>query len=228
MLPIVCIVGHSGAGKTGLIERLIGELRRRGRRVAVLKHTCEAFDMDREGKDTWRYARAGCESVAIVGPHGSAVLKQAPRSATLDEALLVAGAGADVLLVEGLHDSPWPKIEVRRAGDDRGPRCRPEELLAVVSDEPLDVACRRFAPGETGPIADLIEETVAERACGGATAFVNGARVALGSFTQRVISRTILGLLSALKGIGRIRTASVWIRAETESIRDPEGPEHDG
>lgn len=227
MLPIICIVGNSGSGKTTLIERLIGELGRRGRRVAIFKHTCEAFDMDRPGKDTWRYAQAGCESLAIVGPHGSAVLKSGPREGALEEALAVAGAEADVVLVEGLHDSPWPKIEVHRSGDERGLRCKPEELLALVSDGPLEAGCRRFSPDEIGPAADLIEETLAGQAPGGATLLVNGGPVPLGSFTQRMVSRTILGLLSALKGIGRIRTVSVWIRSEPGSIRDPEGPEED-
>lgn len=227
MLPVVCIVGHSGSGKTTLIEGLIPELRSRGRRVAVFKHTCEAFEMDRPGKDTWRYARAGCESLAIVGPHGSAVLKSGLREGALEEALAVAGIEADVVLVEGLHDGPWPKIEVCRSGDDRGPRCRSEDLLALVGDGAPDAACLRFSPDETGPIADLIEETLAAQPPGGATLLVNGAPVPLGWFTQRIVSRTILGLISALKGIGRIRTASVWIRAETGSIRDPEGPEED-
>lgn len=225
MLPIVCIVGHSGSGKTTLIEALLGELRRRGRRVAVFKHTSKAFDMDRSGKDTWRYARAGCESLAIVGPHGSAVLKSGLREGALEEALVVAGIDADIVLVEGLHDSPWPKIEVSRGGEDRGLRCRPEELLALVGDGEPAAGCRRYSPDDTGPIADLIEATAAGQAAGGATLLVNGAHVPLGSFTQRIVSRTILGLISALKGIGRIRTASVWIRAETGDIRDPEGPE---
>ena len=227
MLPIVCIVGQSGSGKTTLIERLIAELRRRGRRVAVLKHTCEAFDVDRPGKDTWRYAQAGCASLAIVGPHGSAVLKSGPRAGALDEALLAAGAEADVLLVEGLHDRPGPRIEVHRRGDERGLRCRPEELLAVVSDEPLKAGCRRFSPDETGPIADLILETIAAQAPGGAALLVNGAAIPLGSFTQRIISRTILGMLSSLQGIGVIRTVSVWIRADSRPVREPEAPPED-
>jgi molybdopterin-guanine dinucleotide biosynthesis protein B len=227
MLPVVCIVGHSGSGKTTLIENLVVELRRRGRRVALLKHTCEAFDMDRPGKDTWRYAEAGCDSLAIVGPHGSAVLKRGERAGALDEALAAAGAEADILLVEGLHDSSWPKIEVRRPGSDRGLRCRPEELLAIVGEGPPEVACPCLSPERTEAIADLIEKTIAESPSGGAELLVNGAPVPLGSFTGKILSLTLLGLLSSLKGVGRIRTATVWIRAESEAIPDPQSPERD-
>ena len=76
MIPTLSIVGHSNSGKTTLIERLIGELKRRGRRLAVVKHTGGPFDMDRPGKDTWRYAEAGCDAIAILGPERSVILER--------------------------------------------------------------------------------------------------------------------------------------------------------
>jgi molybdopterin-guanine dinucleotide biosynthesis protein B len=214
VLPIVCIVGHSGAGKTTLVERLIGELRRRGIRVAALKHTRDDFDMDRSGKDTWRYSQAGCESVAILGRERYAVLKHHRRDAPLEEVLPILGADADLVVVEGLHEGAAPKIEVHRAALERELRCKAEELVAVVTDEPLEIGCRQFSPDQVGALATFLEEEIMAPAAGGTALAVNGKPVSLGSFTQRIIASTLLGMVSALKGIGRIRTISVSIRTQ--------------
>jgi molybdopterin-guanine dinucleotide biosynthesis protein B len=225
VLPIVTIAGHSKSGKTTLIERLIAELKRRGRRVAVVKHTCEEFDMDRPGKDTWRYAQAGCESVAILGPQRSAVLKRHERRPPLEEVMLAVGGEADLVLVEGFHDAPAPKIEVHRSDLGRGLRCDPEDLLAVVTDEPLEVDCRRFSPDEIGAIADFIEEKIVSPASGGTELLVNGDPVPLRSFAQQIIARTVVGMVSSLKGVDEIRSVSVSIRTETGAPRKREAPE---
>jgi GTPase SAR1 family protein len=55
MIPIVSIVGHSDAGKTTLIEKLIAELTRRGYRVATIKHDAHCFEIDHPGKDSYRH-----------------------------------------------------------------------------------------------------------------------------------------------------------------------------
>jgi molybdopterin-guanine dinucleotide biosynthesis protein MobB len=49
--PIVSIVGYSGSGKTTLVEKMIPELKRRGWRVATIKHNRHGFEIDHEGKD---------------------------------------------------------------------------------------------------------------------------------------------------------------------------------
>ena len=59
MIPAIAIAAYSGTGKTTLIERLLPALRSRGLRVAVVKHDGHRFDIDREGKDSWRFTQAG-------------------------------------------------------------------------------------------------------------------------------------------------------------------------
>lgn len=68
MLPIVCIVGKSNVGKTTLLEGLITELKRRGHRVATVKHDVHGFEIDQPGKDSWRHAQAGSDAVVISSP----------------------------------------------------------------------------------------------------------------------------------------------------------------
>ena len=65
MTPYFSFVAWSGTGKTTYLERLIAELKRRGLRLGVIKHDAHEFQLDREGKDSWRFARAGADAVAV-------------------------------------------------------------------------------------------------------------------------------------------------------------------
>src|SRR5437773_10405425 len=65
MPPILCFVGRSNSGKTTLIERLIPELVKEGYRLATIKHAGHGFNMDTEGKDSWRHKQAGAKTVVI-------------------------------------------------------------------------------------------------------------------------------------------------------------------
>ena len=62
-VPILSFVGRSNSGKTTLIERVIPELVRAGYKVATVKHAGHGFDLDTEGKDSWRHKQAGASSV---------------------------------------------------------------------------------------------------------------------------------------------------------------------
>jgi molybdopterin-guanine dinucleotide biosynthesis protein B len=213
MIPVVAIVGHSKSGKTTLIEGLIAEFRRRGRRVAAIKHCHGGFDLDRPGKDSWRYAEAGCESITILGPRRSAVLKQHDPEYAFTEIVNVAAGNADIVLVEGLSSGPYPKIEVHRSELGKGLRCEHSDLIAVVTDEPLQTDCKQFSPQEVGALAGFIEEEAAGRPESRTALRINGQAVPLGSFTQSIIANTIRGMVSSLKGVGEISTVSVLIGA---------------
>ena len=72
---IISFVGFSGSGKTTFIEQLIKEIKRRGFSVAVIKHDAHRFQMDKEGKDTYRFYEAGSDCVAISSEEKLAVIK---------------------------------------------------------------------------------------------------------------------------------------------------------
>ena len=57
--PVFIFVGHSGSGKTTLIEKLLPELTARGLHLATIKHAHHKVELDNEGKDSWRYKKAG-------------------------------------------------------------------------------------------------------------------------------------------------------------------------
>ena len=76
MIPVVSIVGKSNSGKTTLLEKLIPELKRRGYRVATVKHDTHGFEVDQPGKDTWRLAQAGADAVVISSSDKLALIKR--------------------------------------------------------------------------------------------------------------------------------------------------------
>jgi molybdopterin-guanine dinucleotide biosynthesis protein MobB len=157
-MPVVLsVVGRSNSGKTTLLESLIPELKRRGYRVAVVKHSMRGFDLDQPGKDSWRLTEAGSDAVVLSAPHKVALIKNVVREATLEELLAVIGDDCDLILLEGFKHSNAPKIEVHRKvlGDLV---CPPEELSAVVTDEPLNVAAPQFSVDQRVALADLIED----------------------------------------------------------------------
>ena len=85
MIPIISIVGKSDSGKTTLIEKLVPELTRRGYRVATVKHDIHGFEVDREGKDSWRHKQAGAHTVVISSPQKIALIRDVEKDLTLDE-----------------------------------------------------------------------------------------------------------------------------------------------
>jgi molybdopterin-guanine dinucleotide biosynthesis protein MobB len=157
-IPTICVVGRSGVGKTTLLENLIRELKRRGYRVATVKHHHQpGLEIDQPGKDSWRHAQAGSDFVVIVAPDKLASIRRVEREPTLDE--VVAGiSGVDVILVEGYKWANRPKIEVMRAERSLEPVCAPDELLAIASDvigPSYDVP--HFNLDDAAGLANLIE-----------------------------------------------------------------------
>jgi molybdopterin-guanine dinucleotide biosynthesis protein MobB len=166
-MPVVLsFVGPSNSGKTTLLTNLIPELKRRGHRVAVAKHSMGDLDLDQPGKDSWRLARAGSDAVVASGPHTLTLIKKVERDPTLEEVLSMVGDDYDLVLVEGFKRSRVPKVEVHRRIQG-GLVCSPEELFAVVTDEPLDIPVPQFSVEQGEALADLIEDRLLASASGG-------------------------------------------------------------
>ncbi len=159
MLPIVCIVGASDSGKTTFLEKLIGELRRRNYRVGTVKHDVHGFEMDREGKDSWRHRRAGANSVAICSPDQVASIRSTEEEMSLDELAGHFFWKEDILLAEGFKRSRFPKIEVFRSAIASSPVCSPQNnLIGIVTDDHVDLDVPRFSFAEVEKVADFIEK----------------------------------------------------------------------
>jgi molybdopterin-guanine dinucleotide biosynthesis protein B len=153
--PIITFVGKSGTGKTTLLEKLIPELKGRGLRLAVLKHDAHHFDMDKPGKDTYRFTAAGADVVTISNAEKFALIEQPPQELSLEE-IISRLPEVDLVLVEGYKKNPYPKIEVHRACLNRPLLSDPGQLLAVMTDEPLDISAPQLGLEDVAGCAQVI------------------------------------------------------------------------
>lgn len=134
--------GWSGSGKTTLIERLLPLARARGLSVSLIKHTHHGFDIDKPGKDSFRFREAGAHEVLLAGAQRWALMHELRDEVepSLEDHLRRL-APVDLVLVEGFKSAGLPKIEVHRPAlgkpfiHDAFPG-----VLAIASDAPVQIA----------------------------------------------------------------------------------------
>ncbi|MCX7635906.1 MAG: molybdopterin-guanine dinucleotide biosynthesis protein B [Syntrophales bacterium] len=157
-VPVVAVVGKSNSGKTTVIEGVIGVLVGRGWRVGTIKHSRHGFTIDHEGKDSWRHRRAGARITVLASPRQVAVVRDTDGDLEIAELCGRFMDDVDIVIVEGFKVNPFPKIEVYRSALNRpllyGSAA---ELMAVMSDVPLDVAVPCLNIDRVEELADLIE-----------------------------------------------------------------------
>jgi molybdopterin-guanine dinucleotide biosynthesis adapter protein len=159
MIPIVSIVGKSGAGKTTLLEKLIPELKRRSYRVATIKHDAHQFEIDHPGKDSYRHFHAGADWTIIGSPAKLALVRRLDRELTLDEiAALITDV--DIILTEGYKREAHRRIEVSRRERTTELISKPEELLAIATDYPIELDVPVYDLDDAAGLVDLIEREV--------------------------------------------------------------------
>jgi len=117
MNRVIGVAGFKNAGKTTLVERLVAELTGRGHLISTVKHAHHSFDIDHEGRDSFRHRKAGASEVAVVSRHRWAIIHESrgAEEPTLDD-MLAKLAPCDLVIVEGYKRDSHDKIEVRNLG----------------------------------------------------------------------------------------------------------------
>lgn len=155
-VPIISFVGRSNSGKTTLIERVIPELVQAGYRVATVKHAGHGFDLDTEGKDSWRHKRAGASSVIVMSRGSLAMFADVPEEMKVEEIRdRFLDASYDLIIAEGWKSEGYLKIVVIREQVGEVP-VSPDGLLAVVSDKPIDLPVPVLDLNDVTGVAALI------------------------------------------------------------------------
>ncbi len=163
-IPILAVAAFSGTGKTTFLEKLIRKLTAEGMKIAVLKHDGHDFEADKEGKDTWRFAKAGARQVILLSDTKTVSWNYHHRDVM---PVINSVEDADLILIEGLKQWDFPKILLFRKASQKPPAMDPKTDMPVmiVSDvsnwpgvncpilgldeiEKAAYYCRKYAKGE--------------------------------------------------------------------------------
>ena len=154
---IITIVGKSDSGKTTLLEKLIRILAERGYKIGTVKHAHGGFQMDMEGKDSWRHRNAGADATLLIADSTVALVKNdvSPDKDKMQKYL----DGMDLILAEGFKRHSLPKIEIFRMGSGhKEPMFLSDStLIAFVTDSDYKPEVPVFGLEEIGELADFIE-----------------------------------------------------------------------
>jgi cyclic pyranopterin phosphate synthase len=153
-IPVFAFAAYSGTGKTTIIERVVRALKEKGLRLAVLKHDGHRFEIDREGKDSWRFTQAGADITILSSQEKTAYMEQRPLSL---KALLAMVHDVDLILVEGYKNEGLPQIGIARKATGKGFTAPLDRFMAVITDlEDVDVNVPRFDLDDTQGVTEFI------------------------------------------------------------------------
>jgi len=119
----------------------------------------------------------------------------------------------DVILTEGFKSSNYPKIEVHRHNQGKELITDPEQLLAVVTHEPIEVKVPQFSRDDIPGIAHLIEKTIVSRQKeNDIDLVVNGKYMPISPSLKDLLARTIAAMIPAPPGDGEIKSLHFSLR----------------
>lgn len=154
---VVAVSGVKNSGKTTFLVKLVRELTGRGKRVVVIKHDGHDFQADVEGTDTWRMLEAGAYGTCIYSKNKWMSVKKEENVNA--EEMILRFPEADIILIEGLKHSSFPKFELVRKGVSNHSVCNPDTLLALVTDTELEIpGVLSLGMEDISVCADIIEK----------------------------------------------------------------------
>ena len=163
-IPVLGFAAYSGTGKTTLLEKVVLELKKKGLRIAGIKHDGHDFDIDHEGKDSWRFSQAGADISIVASAKKVAYMEQ--RSMEFSQVISMV-TDVDLILVEGYKREPISQIGICRRETGKGFTAGLERYVAVVTDleereliemEGAAIQRPKFAFDEAEKIAEFIVE----------------------------------------------------------------------
>ena len=218
-MRVFAVSGVHHSGKTTTIEHLIRELVGRGYSVGTVKSVHrERFSIDRAGTNTDRHRTAGATAVAARSDAQTAIM----WSGRLDYDEILRLYDTDWVIIEGAHREAYPRIVAAGTEHHIEQRFDGSTFLICGSVAQRLDSWRGVpvmdATTRAKEVVDLLERSVPEydRPKEGQAAQrtlepgpeerfevevrVDGEELHLAPFVQDFVSRTVLGMLSSLKG----------------------------
>ncbi len=187
------IYGKSDTGKTTLITKLVSQLTKQGYKIATIKQTKKAISLDSVNKDTWRHHKAGAELVVFSSCCETDFLLYKVLN-TSEIIRRISSFGCyDLILVEGADDLDIPKIQLGTG------KKRDNTIISYKGDieEILILITREL---KKKPLVPHLNVTV------------NGKNIPLTEFPKQMITKTIVGMLTSLKGVQNINEVTIELR----------------
>lgn len=129
---IVVVCGVKNSGKTTLLVKLVETLTKRNVKTAVIKHDGHDFACDIPETDSDKLKKAGAYGTAVYSKNRIFLHKD--REEERAEDLIKLFPDAEIIFIEGLKSSSYPKIEVVRKAISETPSSNPEGRFLVVTD----------------------------------------------------------------------------------------------
>lgn len=146
------VAGLPSGGET-FVEGLIGELKNRGWRVAHVVRSLAAPPATAEARPQ------GADTSVLVEPERLTVSRAIDRDAALDAAMDVVREGYDIVVGQNFGFAIAPRILMTRRVQE-GFNLGLPNVVAYLSDTPLDVAIPHFTAVDTKAVADFVELTL--------------------------------------------------------------------
>jgi molybdopterin-guanine dinucleotide biosynthesis protein MobB len=162
-IPLLGFAASSGTGKTTLLTQLIPLLKAKNLQIAVIKHSHHNFEIDHEGKDSFRLRQAGATPMVLVSKHRRVIIEEFENQIepTLENQIaLFNPTEIDLILVEGFRNAPFPKIELHRTELNKPLlHLNDSYIIAIASNTKLDTNLPQLNLNEPAEIADFILHT---------------------------------------------------------------------
>jgi molybdopterin molybdotransferase len=226
-IPILGFAAYSGTGKTTLLEALLPKLTQAGLRIGMLKHAHHNFDVDKEGKDSYRLRKAGASQMLISSRNRFALMTETPESESEFDYLLSRfdTDKLDVILVEGCKNIAFPKIELHR--DEVGkPWLYPNDdnIIAIAADSDVtDTSLPTMSINDLDAIAQFVIDYVKPKAIESSSKAASSCCDVLSPAFLSVAQgqEKILSLVDTVSGVDSCSIESGYGRVLAESIVSP-------
>ncbi|MCL2618953.1 MAG: molybdopterin-guanine dinucleotide biosynthesis protein B [Defluviitaleaceae bacterium] len=155
---VFAVSGVKNSGKTTLITRLLEVFKSDGYRVGVIKHDGHGFEIDTEHKDTYRSREAGSDVTLIYSQDRFALVKN--QSDVCIRRFIDYFDDCDIVIIEGLKHSSFPKIEVVVDA----PVCNEDTLLAIATDGGfMHKSVPTLRRNDISQLADIIKTQILQK-----------------------------------------------------------------
>ncbi|ADJ26260.1 molybdopterin-guanine dinucleotide biosynthesis protein B [Dehalogenimonas lykanthroporepellens BL-DC-9] len=217
--PIVAFVGRSESGKTGYLEKLLPELRRRGWKPASVKHVPQHYHADNPEKDTERHLAAGAMATVACARDAWVLTRPAEAEPKLEDIGQMLGDEFDIIIAEGFKQSGVPKVEVWREGIGEPLEGLTGRVAVVTSDSYPGQAPRLFSLEDIAGLADFLEEGYIRPRQERVSLLVNGQDIRLSAFPREITANLARALTTSLKNIPPVQ----WLELR---LRNPAPEDH--